>query len=314
MDAGWAPDKRPMNITLRQIRAFVATATLGRFVLAARHLNVTQSALSMLVRDLEIEMGVRLFDRHTRMVRLTGAGEEFLPVARKTLSDLEIAVGQSRASAALNRGRVSVASSTVLGATLLPWAISRFCARHPGITVVLRDVAEEEVRPLVRQRAVDLGVGTALDPDPELDEQALFEDQLTLLCPHDHPLTKRRAATWKALAAYPLIALHAGSPLRTMMDRTFTQAGMVVTPAYEVEFSSTAISMVAAGLGVAPLPVNAREVSPRVRVKAVALEQPVVPRRVAIFTRADTLPAAAAQAFIGFVQEFVVARRLPEAR
>ncbi len=301
-----------MNITLRQIRAFVATATHGRFVLAARHLHVTQSALSMLVRDLEAEMGVRLFDRHTRMVRLTGAGEEFLPVARKTLADLENAVGQSRASAALKRGRVSVASSTVLGATLLPWAISRFCARHPGIVVILRDVAEEEVRPLVRQRAVDLGVGTALDPDPELDEQPLFEDRLTLLCPRDHPLAGRRAATWKGLAAYPLIVLHAGSPLRTMIDRTFAQAGIVVTPAFEVEFSSTAISMVAAGLGVAPLPLNAREVSPRVRVKAVALEQPVVPRRVAVFTRADTRAPAAAQAFIGFVQAFVAAGRLPE--
>ena len=293
-----------MNVTLRQIRAFVAAAVHGRFVLAAQSVHVTQSALSMLIRDLEKEMGVRLFDRHTRMVQLTEAGREFLPAAQKTLADLEAALTDTRDRVALKRGRVSIATSTVLGATLLPWAISRFQLRHPGIRMVLSDVPEEDIAPLVKSGAVDLGVGTALDPDADMRESPLFEDRLMLLCPPTHSLAKRRVAAWRDLAQHPLVLLHPGSPLRVLVDRSLAAAEIHVAPAYEVTFSSTAISMVAAGMGIAPLPLNAREVSPRVRVKAVALERPVVPRRVAVFTRRDILPSPAAAAFQSFLENF----------
>ena len=296
-----------MNVTLRQIRAFVATAAHGRFVLAAQSVHVTQSALSMLIRDLEAEMGVRLFDRHTRMVQLTEAGREFLPVAQKTLADLEAALTHSRERADLKRGRVSIASSTVLGATMLPWAISRFSARNPAIRMVLNDVAEQDIVQLVRSGAVDLGVGTALDADPDIRESLLFEDRLMLLCPAGHALTSVRAAAWRDLAQHPLIMLHAGSPLRTLIDRTLAAAGVQVVPAFEVAFSSTAISMVAAGLGLAPLPVNAREVSSKVRVRAVALARPVAPRRVVVFTRRDTVPSPAAAAFQQFLETYAAA-------
>ena len=293
-----------MNITLRQVRAFVATAVHGRFVLAARSLHVTQSALSMLVRDLEREMGVRLFDRHTRMVQLTEAGSDFLPVAKRTLADLEAALADTRDRAALRRGRVTIASSTVLGATLLPWAIARFGDLHPGIQMVLVDVPEERIGTLVQRGEVHLGVGTALDPDPGLHATLLFEDRLMLLCPPGHVLASRRSVAWSDLARHPLVMLNQGSPLRTLMDRALLAAGVSVTPAFEVAFSSTAISMVAAGAGVAPLPLNARELAPRVQVKAIALTRPVVPRRVAVFTRRDAQPPPAASAFRAFLTEF----------
>ena len=294
-----------MNITLRQIRAFVAAAVHGRFVLAAQSVHITQSALSMLIRDLEKEMGVRLFDRHTRMLQLTEAGREFLPVAQKTLDDLEAALAINRDRVDLKRGRVAIASSTVLGATMLPWAISRFSARYPGIRMVLRDVPEQEIAHLVKAGAVDLGVGTALDPDPELLETPLFEDRLMLLCAPNHALATRRTVAWRDLAAHPLVMLQAGSPLRQIVDRSLAAAGIRVAPAFEVAFSSTAISMVAAGLGVAPLPLNAREVSPKVRVKSLALERPIVPRRVAVFTRRETRLTPAAAAFRQFLDDYL---------
>ena len=120
-----------MNLTLRQLRAFVAVARLGRFAAAAEALHVTQPALSMLIRELETQLGVRVFDRHTRRVELTEAGRELLPVAEKTLEDLEHAVAASRQLAALQRGRVSIATSTVLSATLLPWVAREYAAQYP---------------------------------------------------------------------------------------------------------------------------------------------------------------------------------------
>ena len=300
-----------MNITLRQLRAFVAVARLGRFARAAERLHVTQSALSMMVRELEAQLGVRLFDRHTRMVRLTEAGAEFLPVAEKTLADLESAVAQSRDLAALQRGRVSIATSTVLAGTLLPWAVGEFARRHAGVRCVVKDCAEPEIRQRVRMGDVDFGIGTTLDPDSELLEVPLLEDRIAALVADRHPLAARRSISWRELAAYPLVLLATGSPLRTMVDRALVEAGVSVAPAYEASFSSTVISMVAAGLGVAALPVNARQVSPKVKVHVRPLVRPTVPRRVSLFLRRDIAPTPAAEAFQSFIQGYVRAGGYP---
>jgi LysR family carnitine catabolism transcriptional activator len=292
-----------MNVTLRQLQAFVAVAQHGQFALAADRLHVTPSALSMLIRQLEEQTGARLFDRHTRLVRLTEIGAEFLPVARKVLADLDSALSQSRELTALRRGRVSLATSTVLAATVMPEAIRRFGASWPGITVVLRDVVEQDIKRLLRAGDVDIGVGTALHADADVDEETLLSDRLVALLPHDHTLASRREISWRELAAQPLIALAQGSPLRALADQALAAADATAQPAYEVGFSSTVISMVAAGLGVAALPVNARQLTPKVRIAVRPLVRPVVPRRVCLFKPRDRGLSPAAEAFRTFLRE-----------
>ncbi len=294
-----------MNVTLRQIRAFVAVAQHGQFAAAADRLHVTPSALSMLIRQLEEQTGARLFDRHTRLVRLTEMGAEFLPIARKVLADLESALSQSRDRSALRRGRVSIATSTVLAATLMPWVMRRFCGALPGISVVLRDVVEQDIKRVVRTGDVDLGVGTALDAEADLEEEPLLDDRLVALLPHDHALAGKRSVSWRELAAQPLIVLGSGSPLRALVERAFASIDVAVTPTYEVSFSSTVISMVAAGLGVGALPVNARQVTPKVRIAVRPLVRPIVPRRVCLFKPRDRGLSPAADAFRRLLRDYV---------
>ena len=125
--AGW-----PLtNVTVKQLQAFVAVADLGRFNLAASHLNVTQSAVSILIKELEGELQHRLFDRSTRMVSPTRAAREFLPQARKFLDDLENAVDDIRDLNSLRRGSVAVAAAIVLAATVLPPAVARTSGAIP---------------------------------------------------------------------------------------------------------------------------------------------------------------------------------------
>jgi DNA-binding transcriptional LysR family regulator len=294
-----------MNVTMRQLRAFVAVAEHGQFALAASRLSVTPSALSMLIRQLEAHVGARVFDRHTRLVRLTAIGADLLAVARKALADLEGALAQSREESALRRGRVSVATSAVLAATVLPWAIRRFCSEHPGIQVVLQDVVEQEIRSRVRAGAVDFGVGTALEPDHELDEELLLQDRLVALLPHDHPLAAQPSIAWRELGGQPLILLGPGNPLRTLVERVLAANDIAITAAHEASFSSTIISMVAAGMGIAALPVNARQVTPKVRVAVRSLVRPAVSRRVCVFKRHGIGHSPAAAVFLQFLRDYV---------
>src|SRR6188474_1876769 len=116
-----------MNVTLRQLRAFIAVAEAEHFTRAADKLGLSQSSVSTLVRELETHLGLRLFDRHTRMLKLTLAGAEILPLARKAMADLDSVLGSSSQLKTLGRGRVSVAAATLQAALLMPRFIHRFC-------------------------------------------------------------------------------------------------------------------------------------------------------------------------------------------
>lgn len=274
-----------MNITLRQIRAFIAVAELGQFNLAARSLHLTQSAVSILVRDLESEIGVRLFDRHTRMVSLTLVGQEFLPQARKILKDLELAVGDVRDNASLRRGQVTIAAAIVLAATIVPPIIARFLRMYPEISVNIRDMPEEQISPALKRNEVDMAIGTLSEDDPEIAATPLLRDKLMLFCREDHRFAKRKSVRWSELQDENLITLAAANPLRNIVEHNLLRVVPNYRPKYEVRFSTTAISMIAAGMGVAVLPENSSQLASAVRVTTVDLADPHVMRDVSLLQR-----------------------------
>lgn len=302
-----------LNVTLRQIGAFLAVAETGAFARAAEQMHVSPSALSTLVKELEGQLGLKLFYRSTRVVQLTAAGAEFQPLARKALHDLEAAVAGSRALAQIKRGRVTVAASIVVAATMLPWVLQSFQQRQPGIQCILKDGFEETIRDQVRRGEVDLGVGTLIEGEPGLSQVTLYRDHLVALVADGHPLTERGAVGWKELARYPLICLSGQSPSRALADAAFEEAGVRPVVAHEAAFSSTVISMVAAGLGVAALPVNVRQLSRRAGVQARLLVRPTVKRHLCVFSRSDAELSPAAAAFLQHLQAYVRSGRgLPD--
>jgi DNA-binding transcriptional LysR family regulator len=113
-----------MNLTLRQLRAFAAVAETGSFTAAAQQLHLTQSALSVLVRELEREMGVQLLDRHTRRVQLTEAGREFLPSVHRLLGDLTTAVAGVTDLRDKKKGVLRLAAPQLMACTLMPRVIA----------------------------------------------------------------------------------------------------------------------------------------------------------------------------------------------
>jgi DNA-binding transcriptional LysR family regulator len=285
-----------VNVTVRQLKAFLAVADLSHFRRAADRLALSQSAVSMLVSTLEAEVGQRLFDRHNRMVTLTAAGQEFLPQAQRIVEELETAVAGMHEKASLRRGTVTVAASIVLAATYLPPVVAAFRARRPAIEVRIRDMPEEEIRPAITSHAVDLAIGTISEDEPEIAATRLLTDRLVLVCRSDHRFAGADSVAWAELAGEPLIALAKENPLRNIVERTLATAAPDATAGFAVRFSTTAISMVAAGLGIAILPENTSQLAPQVRVATVPLTDPVVSRDASVLCHRHRALSTAAEA------------------
>ncbi len=294
-----------MNVTLRQLRAFVAVAQAGGFTPAAERLHVTQSALSVTIRGLEGELGLRLFDRTTRAVALTDAGREFYPFAEKTLEDLLSAVAHSRELAELRRGRVTVAATTLVASILLPQAIAQFGAAYPGIRIVLRDGAPpDRIGAMVASAEVDLGIAPTAGGS-DLSAIPLIVDTLELACPRGHPLARRARVSWRDLAGQPLISLSGEHAIRQLVERHLAGAGIRLDPAHEVAFLSTAMGLVDAGLGVAVLPSHARPLAAMHHIEFRRLGAPLVRRDVQLLSRRGRALSPAAAHFRDALLAFV---------
>jgi DNA-binding transcriptional LysR family regulator len=249
-----------MDVSLRQVRAFLTVARVRSFTQAASILNVTQPALTMQIRRLEETLGVKLFDRDTRTVELTRVARDLLPLFERTLQDLEAAIGSARDVASQARGVVRLAVLPSVAAGVLPDAIRRFREQRPNVTFDLKDVIAGRVLGLVQSEEVDFGVmgGTIKALDVETVFQA--EDRLHVIYPRGHPIGRIRKITPAALSAFPLILMQRDTSVRAIVDASFHAAGLMARATCEAIYMMTAVGMVRAGLGLTILPGSAREI------------------------------------------------------
>lgn len=293
-----------MNVTVRQLRAFVALARLRGFTRAATRLHLTQSAVSLLIRQLESQLDTRLVERTTRSVELTEAGRALLPSAERMLDDLEHALDGMKELVAREKGRVVLAAPLLLSSAFLPGALAAFRARHPSITVLLHDSLPQQVLPNVRNRSADLGLGTFATDEPDLDRVALFKDLLVAVAPKDHPVARKRRLAWTDLAAAPLIFLTRDSVFRSLTEIGFQSARVRVEPAIEVSYVGTALGLAQEGLGVAIVPGYARALVNPEKAAWKALIRPQVDREVSIVRLAQRPPTPAAAALTAFLVDY----------
>lgn len=305
---------RTPNVTLRQLRAFAATARDGGITRAAERLHLTPSALSMLIRTLEEELAVRLFDRTGRRMELTAAGHALLPRAERAFADLDDAFEEARRAGDGREGALTLATSPLLAAEPLPRLIADFGALHPGIRVSLMDVGVEAVAEAVRRGRADLGICTADGESAGLEALPLFQDRMLLACPADHALARRRAVRWRELAAEPLVLMREGTGLRELVERTFESLGERVVPVQQVAHVGTAVGLVAAGLGLGVLPAYALARARVTGVTAVPLTEPVVHRDIVALVPAGRSLSGAGEAFLAFLRRSLTEEAGPAGR
>ncbi len=286
-----------MNITLRQLQAFLAVGERSSFTRAGRQLGLSQSAVSMLVADLERELDLRLLDRTTRRVEATEAGRAFAAQASRVLAGLEAALREARDLAERRNGRLTVFAPPLLATTLLPRAIAAHRARHPGIAIALLDGGTQDLLARVRSGEADFAIGTVAAGQEDLALHPIAQDRLVLFCPAGHRLAGQRAVPWAALSGEALIALTRQSGLRQLVETAAGEAGVALHPAYEVAQIASALAMVAAGLGIAVLPSVARASSPS-RLAMRRLVQPDIVRDIQVVHRAGRSLSPASESFI----------------
>lgn len=299
----------PMNLTLRQLRAFVTVARRGGFTTASRELHLTQSALSALVKDLETGLGVRLLDRSTRAVALTRAGEEFLPLAARVLQDIRDAAAHITDLAHGDRGIVRVAALELTSCALLPPIIAAFREEAPRLEVRLTDAVLEQMLAKVRSGEVDIGIGPEPAPDPELERAPLLKAPFAFVCARSHPLARKRRVKWRDLRGERFITMIRNFRAQVMTGPHGWPAELEIAPA-EVALITTALGMASAGLGVTACPAYA---APLVRGFDLAmrpLEEPVVTAELYVFTRKGRTLPPGAERFLAFLRRHL-ARCMP---
>jgi len=300
-----------MTVTLRQIQAFLSVSEQGTFTRAAERLRMAQPALSQLVRELERELGIRLFDRTTRRVELTEGGREFQGASAKIMHDLDLAVRNANNLAERWSGRITIAAPPLLAAVILPQAIAELRERHPGVQAAIIDARTDTIVEAVRLGQADCGLGTFATVEDGIERVPLARDSLMLFCDPSHPFARREAIAWSELADQPLIALTRNSGIRLLVEIGYETAEIALRPVYEVSQITTVLALVDAKLGVAVLPTYARAAAPHRKLVARPLIEPTISRDIVMIRASGRSLAPAVLAFESIMHQCI--RRLAAA-
>lgn len=285
-----------IKLTLQQLGAFEKVAATGSFRAAAQALFVSQPALSRTIRIAEGTLGTRLFDRDTRRVALTPAGEELLPIARRILQEFDSAFGELAQFVEGRRGHVSVASLPSVGVAILPRTVARLQRELPGVGFTLEEAPAAPLLKMVEQGLVDFAITVEPPQDARLRYTHLLEDPFVLVCRSDDALARRKSVPWSALSGRAFIGSSSLGSIAPIVDAVLLREDIAVARTHTYPSVAAAGAMVAEGLGITALPRLALRLVGTQDLVAVPLQRPAVSRRIGIVSRIGrTLsPAAAA--------------------
>jgi len=280
----------PINLSTRELTAFLTLAEQRNFTRAAALCHLSQPAFSALMRALEEALGARLFDRTTRSVELTAEGRVLVEPARRLLRDAETALADVRDHAARRRGRVAIALLPSLAAGWLPPLLARFHQKYPGIELDVADVLSDACIERVRAGSADFALASTRTATPELHTEEFCRDGFHLVCRRDHPLAKQKRTSkerleLKHLAPYPIVHLARSSSVRQYVEAAIYP--MQLHTVMELDQLSTVAGMVRAGLGITIVPSLTLFHFADPQLATRPLHAPALVRRVYMVRRAD---------------------------
>lgn len=282
-----------------QLRALFAVAEYGNFSEAALHLELSQSAVSHAIANLEDELGVLLLSRGRHGANLTPVGKRVIDYARQVLQLLEAMVKEANLEKGLHGGSVRIACFRSVATHVLPAVIVRFRSRFPEIAVTITEHSDHlGAEQSLREGRADICF-TSLPTGDEFENWEILRDECIVLLP---PTSKLKTAkiTWEQLAAYPLI-LPYGNACYDLIRQHLLVSDFPLNATYEVREDSTMVGMVAQGLGAAIIPRLAAEpIPPEVQVYSLPVP---LERAIGVAVVANALQTPAVFAFLDTLRD-----------
>lgn len=287
-----------------QVEGFLEIARWRNLSRAAAALHLTQPALTARIQQLEADLGTPLFVRSRRGMRLTSAGRAFLPYAERAVAALQAGRSIVGEHARGEAGQLVIGTAPAVGAYLLPGLLARYAARYPTIRLTVRTGHSEEIADLVARGELDVGFIRELAV-PGLVARTLYEDELVLVVPPDHPFGARAPIPVTRLAEATLILFDRTSSYYDLTNAIFRAAGVLPVGTIELDNIEAAKHMVRHGLGVALLPHSAiaAEVAVGALRQVPMAGMPPTRRRIVAVLRAGPGPMSPpVQRFLPFLQ------------
>jgi len=292
-------------VLLNQITAFIETARRQSVSRAAEALFISQPALTARLKGLESDLGAELFLRGPRGMRLTDAGNAFLPYAVRALETLTDGRMQVNALERGGAGRLAIGAAPAVSTYVLPALLKRFSEGYPRVSVSVRTGHSEEILDLVLREQVTLGLVRALQ-HPEIMSTPLYEDRLILVVEPSHPFAGESRIRMKDLAEEQLIQFDRTSSYHDLTSALFVTAGVSPAARMELDNIDAAKKMVEQGFGVALLPQTsvADELEAGTLAEVEVVDAAPVRRKIVAITRRDAgPPAGQPKAFLATFEE-----------
>lgn len=273
--------KKLINISSRQLQAFLEICEHGSFAAAAERVHLSPSGVSMMVKELEGQLGVRLFERTTRAVRLTDAGQVLLQHAKTIVAQVQQLGLALQGSSSVERSSLTIAATPVIATALLPQVVASFAQQHPEIRIQIIDGSLDMVRQAVLDGRADLGIAFFVKPAAGMLREPIGKFRLMCISPPDVRQRHRKTArihqhSWQSLQGLPLIALPKSNPIQALIDAHLPDAKASQAERTEMNFLGTIIAMVQAGLGHAVLPSFVAQECQQQGLRIALLDEPAV--------------------------------------
>ena len=237
------------NLTLRSLRAFEAAASTGSFTRAAELLDVSQSAVSQLIRQLDQEVGTATFDTQARPVALTDAGRELLRHARVILAQVRIA---EDAIASLDSGLKGQLHLGVVATAnyFAPRLLVAFLQRFPDVRVRMTVGSRDEILAMLSDHRIDLAIAGYPPATADIEAEPFARHPHVMVAALDHPLAGARDIGWDALRSEPFLFREVGSATRQFLEHLLEVNGLQVATGIELQGNETIKQAMMAGLGI----------------------------------------------------------------
>jgi len=288
------------ELKITQLRHFVWVAELKSFHAAAEKAHRTQPAISLSIRDLETKLGQPLFEkRNTRAAKteLTPFGQYFIPKAKELIAHHDRLAEDMALLAEHKTGHLRLASVPSIANQVLPELLMEFVGDTPDLHISFYDDNSEAVLKMVERQQVDFGISNLFHPEEHRDKtfMPIWEDEIGVVCPQDHPLAEQTSIHWKELRKHRLI----GNGTTRLLEDT-DAAPLMRRAQFYISNMISLIAMLEAGLGITTLP---RYAFPRESSKLcfIPLSDPVVNRQVGIVQLKNRSMSPPAQALINFI-------------